>query len=193
MQIFLDIDDVLVDFRAGACRVWGWNRGEVDRRANGSWCMADAMGIGQREFMDRILLEGPAFWAELPPMPYAADLLQVVNRYATELHLITAPQPCPGCYAGKAEWVKSYFGPDMLARFHPVVNKALMAKPGRILIDDGPHNVDSWTGEGGYGILFPALHNNRANLILKGGSPVAYVQETLRILSSREPSQWPSL
>ena len=77
-HIFLDLDGVLADFFHPALARHGradlataWPRGVRD--------MAETMGLTWEAFWAPLVAEGPAFWADLPPLPWMEGLLAAVD------------------------------------------------------------------------------------------------------------------
>ena len=134
-DIFLDLDGVLTDFERH-CDETGYRRpdGSPDyERMNcnkwfGNMCAYD----GARAFYD--------------------DLCRIAR-----VRFLTAPITHPECFGGKAEWIKSFVpekGGFVLKDLMIVASqdKYLIAKPGRILIDDRLKNVTAWRAAGGQAV-----------------------------------------
>ena len=137
ITIYFDIDGVLGDFDSHAAV-----RGKLkpDGRVN-----YDALD--------------EEWWASMPVYPRAADAVIEARKMAPIVRFLTGPVPSPSCYSGKAKWVLN-FEPELKGRFNalanliicPAADKALLAGPKRILIDDNADNVAAWNAAGGIGI-----------------------------------------
>lgn len=174
MKIFLDLDCVLADFVGGACKAHGlevadvlplWPPGEYGMVAPVGRALGKRDGDGAVPFTDAHFWEplngSRAFWADLPTLPWAVDLLELAWSVSDDWYIITAPSWCDECIPGKMEWCRRFLGLGC-AEFDgliPTRHKSLLAGPGRILIDDNENNVAGWEAEGGRGILFPSHHN----------------------------------
>jgi len=153
-MIFLDMDGVLCDFVSAAMRVHGrefvaseWPKGE--------WDIAKVLGISVGEFWRKIN-NTDGFWVMLDRYPWSSSLY--LELWAMDKVVIaTAPSRCPSSYSGKRIWLDKR-SIDSHVMFGS--SKHLMAAPGRILIDDGQHNIDAWKAAGGQAILFPQPWNN---------------------------------
>jgi hypothetical protein len=135
--IYFDIDGVLGDFDGHATA-----RGK--RKADGR---VDYESIDE------------AWWASMPAYPEAANAVAEARKMATVVRFLTGPIPSPSCYSGKAKWLLN-FEQELKGRFNilanliicPAADKALLAGPKRILIDDNADNIAAWNAAGGIGI-----------------------------------------
>lgn len=135
--IYFDIDGVLGDFDSHAQA-----RGKIkpDGRVN-----YDALD--------------EEWWTSMPACDGAADALIAARKLAPTVRFLTGPVPSPSCYSGKAKWVMK-FEPELKGRFNalanliicPAADKALLAGPQRVLIDDNADNIAAWNAAGGVGI-----------------------------------------
>lgn len=134
--IFFDIDGVLGDFDAHAER-------HGKRAANGK---VDYNALDE------------GWWASMPVCAHAQDVVKAARERAL-VRFLTAPVADHACFSGKARWVREQFQPEkgrfglMDLMICPAKDKALLAGPRRILIDDNADNVAAWNGAGGVGIL----------------------------------------
>lgn len=160
MKIFLDLDEVLVDFVGGALAVHGWTREQLHEAwTPGVWDMTVPMGLTEEEFWRPIHAAGETFWTGLQPLPWAEEVLALVRRYADDWTIATAPSLCPTSRLGKERWLRSYFGPAF-DRYVITTEKHRLAGPGRILIDDREETCRKWSLAGGIGQVFPAHQNS---------------------------------
>ena len=135
--IYFDIDGVLGDFDGHAR---ARNKMKADGRVN-------------YESLDE------EWWASMPAYPEAAKAVAEARTLAPTVRFLTGPVPSPSCYSGKAKWLLN-FEPELKGRFNtlanliicPAADKALLAGPKRILVDDNADNVAAWNAAGGYGI-----------------------------------------
>ncbi len=161
--IYLDVDDVLADWKGEFLRTIGV---EAGRLGLFDWDMFDALQSFDsrftRPYLEGLILKwGMKFWATLPLLPWARALL-VLCRERADVHLVTSlmrhPQIDLLAAAGKLEWIHDTF-PDLYRSAVLVQNKAILARPGVVLIDDRAHTVRKFVVAGGGGILFPSLGN----------------------------------
>lgn len=177
-RIFVDMDDVLVDFSTGAARAHGLTREELEeRRQPGEWNTSICLTGGNLDrFWEPIHAQGERFWRDLQPLPHATDLLQHVRRLTGDWLIVSAPSRCPTSYAGKVAWLKEFFGKDF-DRFALVPHKELFAGPKTILIDDRTENCDRFQQAGGMSVLFPSHGNRRYD---RAGDPLWVLPELER-------------
>ena len=99
-----------------------------------------------------------AWWQTMPFMPGAQDFFMRVAA-KLETRFLTAPTLSTDCFTGKATWVQTFLpheGKGAIKRLiiAPSSDKAYLAGPTRILIDDRKKNIDEWVAAGGIGIHF---------------------------------------
>lgn len=164
MRIFLDMDDVLVDFKGGWCNFNGRKRDCPETQEH--WRVWSAGGDTSRfsqEFFFNGIDGNEDFWTGLEPLPWMEDLVSLVDQVSPDWHVITSPGPCDTTYSGKVKWLKRYFG-NFFDRFCITPHKYLFAQPGTLLIDDRESNVRGFiTHEGkltgGQALVFPRDYN----------------------------------
>ena len=158
--IYLDMDEVLVDFVGGACAAHGWTREQFEKvRTPGVWSMPEFMGLSLDEFWEPIHAAGENFWFDLNPTPWCKEVIELAEEYSKEWHIVTAPSRCETSYTGKVRWLKSYFGPQF-NNFVITPHKHILAQEHTWLIDDREKNVESFCEDGGNALCFPNLGNN---------------------------------
>ncbi|MGC4001582.1 MAG: hypothetical protein QM767_30625 [Anaeromyxobacter sp.] len=154
-RIAIDMDDVLVDTHTAQV---AWYRD----RFGYAWSEAEQAGRElhqlvspeHRDAHEAMLHEG-AFFADLPPMPGAAEVVRRLSeRY--EVFVASAATEYPASFSAKFGWLRRHLP------FHPgshVVfcgDKSILAA--EYLIDDSPHHFARFRGQG---ILFSAPKNLR--------------------------------
>ena len=177
--IFLDMDEVLVDFIGGACQIHGITKEEMYlKQPLGEWDITKALRLSQDAFWNPINQAGVDFWLNLQPTPWCDELRNLVfdlEYRVVALHILSSPSFCPTCYDGKTRWLKQKFG-YRFTNFVITPHKWLFAGPGRILIDDRAKNCGEFDRAGGKSILFPHRGNYLHHL---AHDPVSYVKEEL--------------
>jgi len=106
---------------------------------------------------------GGRLWAELEPMPDAMELWNYVKQFNPEI-LTSAGNPAFGADVQKHEWVKNHIGNVKVNIVRKSAEKAGMAAPNIILIDDLRKSIDPWVAAGGIGILHTSAKNTIAEL-----------------------------
>ena len=161
MSLFVDLDGVLGDFMGGACELHGrplyavtcydwWHE----------WGMTDS------DFWAPVKQVGHCFYQRyVKPYPWAVELLALVKSMG-DFVVVTANPSHPGLAASKTEWIREHIGYDV-----PVITtckggnyraadlKAMLAGPGRVLIDDSDDNVAAFRVAGGRAITLPQPWN----------------------------------
>jgi hypothetical protein len=148
MNIYLDMDDVVADWRGAAQDFlkMSWNK-EEDRIPKEDW---DRIKISSR------------FYRNLPLKAGAIELVNycknaVTSNRADGLFFLTAipsDYSMPYAASDKVWWVNDHF-PDIPIFFGPMSSdKWRHCKPGDILIDDRTSNCIEWRNVGGYSHIY---------------------------------------
>lgn len=133
IRIFVDMDGVLANFLGHA-------------RAEGKYKPSGKLNYEELDYK---------WWATMPTFVGAKAFYD--EACATgKVNFLTGPVLNEECYSGKAHWVEA-FVPERKHILEDLiicdaVNKFLLARPDRILIDDSKENVDAWVAAGGIGI-----------------------------------------
>jgi 5'(3')-deoxyribonucleotidase len=155
MRCFVDLDGVLVDFVGGAASYY--NR-TVDHWPAGQFDIAKTLGMTSQQFWNG-LNEG--YWANLQPLPDAADILQLLeNRFgAMNLCILSSPTRDPRSLSGKLKWIQRNLK-KYERRFLIGPSKEFCASAQTVLIDDSDRNIDRFHQAGGAAILVPRRWNS---------------------------------
>lgn len=144
--IFVDLDDVLADFKGAAMALHG--KPDHKPAPNDPWDLASVLGISAAQFWQPINELGAEFWAELKPLPWCFRLLDLVSDYTPSWYILTSPSFCPSSYVGKIRWMREHIH----GRFNSFIitgHKHLLATPNSILVDDRLENCEKFVDAGG--------------------------------------------
>tara|TARA_B110000902_G_scaffold59756_1_gene70222 strand:+ start:2092 stop:5484 length:3393 start_codon:yes stop_codon:yes gene_type:complete len=143
-EIFVDMDGVLADFFGE----WTKSQGVDDWKEikNPEQAIGDIKNIDD-------------FWLNLPVLPKARNLLELIKQVKGKYKICTSPlADDPRSEPHKREWVKknlAFFPPEEVIVTH---NKPQFAKQkdgtSNILIDDFGKNIDAWEAAGGIGFKY---------------------------------------
>lgn len=143
--IFVDMDGVVADFDTFASdllgRKIGWHESKFDLTKE-EWAMLGAV--------DRL-------YYQLPLMPDATKLVAYVKSLSSRVNvqfLTAVPRrtTMPSARDDKQAWVDKYF-PGMRMDIGPYSHdKQKWCRPGDILVDDRPSNIQEWADAGGIAI-----------------------------------------
>jgi 5'(3')-deoxyribonucleotidase len=180
--IFLDLDNVLVDFIPGALKALGVTSFSIPPNEPNmeKW---PGVNCTTEQFWLSIDKTGEQFWAELKKYDYADELVSVCKSFG-EVFFLTSPSRNPKCLSGKLMWVQKHF-PELQRKIVLTPAKYLCAAPDRVLIDDSQHKTDKFSKFGGLSVLFPQEYNKAWTDFLTpnsawGDSKVKYVEHYLR-------------
>ena len=141
LKIALDMDGVLADTYSHASATAG-----RELLTPGSWDIDFDFDAQPLEW-----------WLSMPPMPdimFSATFLAIPTTY-----LVTARRG--NAIQAIVPWMRRFVPDFTFDRVILIKDKYLLARPGRVLIDDADHNVDNWVAAGGEGILVPRPWNSK--------------------------------
>ncbi|MDR1170350.1 MAG: hypothetical protein LBK97_05905 [Prevotellaceae bacterium] len=118
--LYIDMDNVLVDFQSG-----------IDR-------LSDEM---KKEY-ERRLDEVPGIFSLMEPVPGAVAAVNLLSQYFDAYILSTAPWKNISAWSDKATWVQKYFGDNKDSVFYKrlIISHHKNLNKGDYLIDDRPKN-----------------------------------------------------
>ena len=185
-RIYLDLDDVLVDFTRRACEVHGVCKDtQLDPIRNGSWDLVPIIQeirgepFTEEDFWEGIHAAGSDFWRSLPTLPWAMELIEMVRDYTRDWFILSSPSRCPSSWYGKRQWVIDVLGYNY-NRLILTNDKTSCAVPDSILIDDSERNCGAFVGTRSHYVLFPSS-GSRVGVV---DDPIKHVRDRLeRILS----------
>lgn len=180
-MILLDLDGPLCNFHAAFCRLFG-REDLLTSWPAGEYGLAKVLGLTDREVRGEIDAAGVAFWAEMEPTPWAAELVDLAGSFG-EISICSDATYSVHAARGKQLWLERnlrsrFAGVEILTR-----EKWRLSFPGVVLIDDSEQNVEKFTssehGRGGLGILFPEVWNS-LHAIKPPTMRLAWVENELR-------------
>ena len=153
--IYIDMDGVVADFDSYVSALLG--------RPIGWGATQDLTDVEWERLasVDRL-------YFQMPLMPDATKLIAYIKSLSTRFHvqfLTAVPRrsTIPSAKDDKQAWVNKYF-PGMRMDIGPYSHhKQKWCKPGDILIDDRPSNIEQWTAAGGIAIF----HTGDVNATIK--------------------------
>ena len=123
-RVFIDMDNVLVDFQSGLDQV------------------SEETKTAYAGRLDEI----PGLFAKMKPMPGAIEAVHELQKHYDQFILSTAPWKNPSAWSDKVEWVTKYLDDVFHKRLVITHNKDLCQ--GDYLIDDrGKNGTSEFTGE----------------------------------------------
>ncbi len=157
MNLFLDMDGVLVDLARGFKEVCGYPL---------SWGLEEK--IGKDKYWNPVDEARPNFWTTLPKMDGADSMVDVLleNMELEKLHILSAVfNDHPECAEEKMLWVQK--NTPIQPRNINIVQRSQKSKFAvttygvpNVLIDDMEQNCDEWTEAGGISILHKCPHKS---------------------------------
>ena len=178
-KVYLDCDQVLSDFVAGAARALGFHYPGTQNWPEGwTYDFFKFMDSTREEVNDLCDID---FWANLPWMEDGRDMLnQVLSRFRPdEIIVLTTPMRNSGSYTGKMIWFEKNI-PELYSRVVPtaVPKEEFAFDFDRVLIDDCQSNHERFVRAGGACILVPRPWNDNKEIYF-AGEAVSYVGERI--------------
>ena len=154
VKIFLDMDEVIVDFVRPALKLHKLNIPYT----NVSWDIRSHSDLSAPDFWNKFDKD---FYTNLPWLSNGKALLNFLIGLvgAENICLCTAPILTSGCIEGKMNWIRREL-PGFDRRFMITPVKHFCAGSNKILIDDKEKNCQSFIQHGGKAILVPAPWNS---------------------------------
>ena len=96
-----------------------------------------------------------SLWATVPKSDECDFILSVCEQMVGQDNILIATSPTkdPDCLAGKLEWIHTNLPKWLWRQFSITPRKHWLAKPGIMLFDDCPDNVQLFRAEGGEAVL----------------------------------------
>jgi hypothetical protein len=164
--IYLDMDEVLVDFVRGL-HSWLGLPYSLDKYPYppGKYAILDDIASqsgGMCTVQD--ILEACAsevFWETLPMTTEGLDIYweAIKSVGSNNVCVLTKPFKNPGCLAGKMSWIRN----NLPLEVHVVMctgDKGWLSAPDRLLVDDCDANIAQFVAKGGKGFLVPRPWNS---------------------------------
>jgi len=187
MRILLDMDEVITDFTQGALILHGFSVEDLEKvRTPGSWDINTPLGLTPGQFWRPINEAGEQFWTDLEPLPWAHEVVDIVESlFPEEWYIASSPSWQIDSRTGKIKWLQNFFG-KQFDRFVLTPHKHLMAHSGSVLIDDRDYNVEKFREAGGHSIVFPTRGNS---LHLKSQDPMTHLITELETLLEKQGAE----
>lgn len=175
-KCFLDMDGVLADLHLGIITHLRIPETVIAELAKPlAWDWVEAIAGGAHAGVWKELPE--SFWASLPWTPEGRRILELAEaRFGERVYILTNPSESAAAVAGKYRWIREHV-PHLLPRTYFGADKGGLAGDGKLLVDDGEHNIRDFEEHGGHGILVPRMWNR-----LHRHEPMPYVERRLAVL-----------
>lgn len=158
-RIFLDLDGVLADFHGYLGEIYDIHPSQFRWETP----LCETCGVREYELTSR--LDTSAFWKQIPVCQGATELVQKCIDFVglDQVGILSNPSEY-NCHSGKMAWVDKYFS-ELRDRTFLGRDKAFLASPDTLLIDDHDDNVKVFRHAGGAGILVPRYWNSMAKQV----------------------------
>lgn len=169
-DVYVDMDNVCVDFYGGVKKVFG---DPVHTLSPDTEDYAALYDMSKLEFWTQIHDLGPEFWRNLKEYEWTKDLLGYIELdLKVNWKFLTALVPSPWCAAGKLMWMQDRYG-KFFRKYHltTAAHKGDCNSASSLLIDDKQSNCDQFDNS----ILFPHQGN-----LADCSDPLKVVMEQLK-------------
>lgn len=158
-KCFLDMDGVLVDLHRQVMEEFKIELPPSPRPVSWTW-VSDLLG---EDVWKKLSAE---FWAELPWTEEGLRILELAElRFGEHVCILSNPSESHEAVMGKMLWINRNI-PAYKKRCLFSAAKSFLAGDGKLLVDDGDHNIAEFIAHGGTGLLVPrpwnALHDRNA-------------------------------
>lgn len=165
-SVYLDMDLTLVDLEAGILKLH--NRMDLYGKIS-MYQLEPVLNMSHRDCWMLVVAAGPAFWANLPPLPWAHELVQFAKDIlggespvilSKPLHIsgLHTGADAGRCVEGKIAWLWKHF-PALATDSVFTCRKIALAGPNTLLIDDDETHEAGFELRGGKFICVPQMHN----------------------------------
>lgn len=189
MRIIVDQDEVLAHWVARVIEWYNRDHGSSHTRDDIKeyFAMEKVLGANGKDYIKHAI-SIPSLYHDLEEVDGAHDGMKRLHDAGHELIIATALPPDGAIgYHGKIEWMRRVMPWFDLKNFVAIQRKYLLQ--GDVLIDDAPHNVESWVATGREAILFDAPWNqhldNSKYLRAKDWKEVVRIVELLEKSASK--------
>lgn len=165
-RIYCDMDGVIADFAKGVSKIFPeFQEGVTEGNKKLDGIMWAKINNYQKA--------GGKFWLDLDPMPDAHILWNYIKQYDHYI-LSAAGQPHFGAAEQKVEWLNRHFqiDPSKINIVQRAVEKAKLAAPDAILIDDKRKALDPWEAAGGLGVWHTSARDSILQMQALGVMPL---------------------
>ena len=167
VQIYIDMDGVLVDMDGGFKKISGGY--EVDNFKNAPEFGGDQKKAQKRFW--RLIQSTPNFWLNLEPMPDAKVLWKFVkDNFKDPVPVILSAGQGTSLIQQKTQWIRKHIDPQVkviVASGGAKKPEYIIDQPGKrithVLIDDTQKNIDAWNNTEKHRIAI--LHSDAGNSI----------------------------
>lgn len=174
--IYCDLDNVLVDFVTPSLSIHG-RQDLIDDPSFPPifyYWECENFLMTPDEFWKPIKEAGPNWWRDLPLLPWARELMDLLNAANPKWEIATA------CSSGESACGKWHWR-DINAKGHKLhitEDKLAFARKGALLIDDADANVEGWRRLHGDAILLPRSWNRLSCV----DDVIGYVRHEMEVL-----------
>lgn len=177
MQIFCDLDSVIVDFSGGCEKIFP-NYAKDHKPLND---MVAHLDIAPEEFWKTIDSYGEEWWANLEAEEWANELVDIIKFYDRNFTILTSPSRSHYAASGKVLWLQKFFHKKFSNYIiTPAKNKQLLAHKKAVLIDDNDKNCEQFRSRLGYTVVFPRIWNENHKL---ENQKIEYTKKHLDLIS----------
>ena len=153
-EIYVDLDGVLADIQAYVEKVLGR---KLETLPNGNWA-------GDEEIWDELHAKNEPQFDKMQKMPDAMKLWEYIRKYKPNI-LSATGTPEDRNRKLKEKWVRrNLSGYNQVILVKKSVDKAQLARPNRILIDDRNKSTYPWSKAGGIAIQHTDAESTIAKL-----------------------------
>jgi 5'(3')-deoxyribonucleotidase len=155
LRAALDLDGCIAFWEKSAAKTCGvdYDDKKIRQQIKDGKRMETFVG-GDSKMWPMIDKEGEEWWEDMEKLPWADELVTLLQKESKDFIFLSSPSNSPLCYSGKIKWVlKNY--PKLSKNLMLGCKKHMFAGPNTLLVDDTDKKIKQFREYGGHAFKWP--------------------------------------